>query len=118
MKIHQDKYLSKKKELSDQNKLTKKQISDAFNVMINFFFLYNLIPVYDWYVINLYFQKELRSKIERKEKEILSNVDAILEENLRSVDSMISLMGNKIAGWGAEIDQINRYTNSRDEVKD
>jgi hypothetical protein len=63
------------------------------------------------------FLKELRSKIERKEKEILSNVDAILEENLRSVDSMISLMGNKIAGWGAEIDQINRYTNSRDEVK-
>ena len=101
----QDNLRNKKREHFDQNKHIKKAITEFFGV--------NHLIIY---YLKIYL-KDLRNKIDMKEKEIIKATDVSLDNNIKEIDGEITVIENNITQLFTELDNINNHLNAKDEVK-
>jgi len=89
-KILEDKFNNSKREMRENNKVLKKQVSDIF--------------------------QEIRNRVDKKEKEILSIMDNALEDAAREIDLFVKTLENKAASVRSTFDLIKNHLTARDEV--
>lgn len=76
--------------MRENNKVLKKQVSDIF--------------------------QEIRNRVDKKEKEILSIMDNALEDAAREIDLFVKTLENKAASVRSTFDLIKNHLTARDEV--
>lgn len=86
----EDKFNNSKREMRENNKVLKKQVSDIF--------------------------QEIRNRVDKKEKEILGIMDNAMEDASREIDLFVKTLENKAASVRSTFDLIKNHLTARDEV--
>ncbi len=89
-KMLEDKFNNSKREMRENNKVLKKQVSDIF--------------------------QEIRNRVDKKEKEILGIMDNAMEDASREIDLFVKTLENKAASVRSTFDLIKNHLTARDEV--
>lgn len=79
-----------KKEVKENNRYLKNQVAELF--------------------------AELRNRLDKKEKEILNNLDVAVEEGIKDISNLSKALENKAAALSATYDLISNHVAARDEV--
>jgi hypothetical protein len=87
---NEDKYNAKKKELADAVKMLRKTVTETFT--------------------------DFRQKIDAKEKEFSSALDAILEDALKDVNIEVQQIGQKAQIFKETIEEVNQHVLSKEET--